>query len=194
MKIKRKQAIAIVTILVLVLPLVSLAASKSTVPTHRRSDSGIIRHPTFGPVGLTCLKTIPLMTLLTVFAVLAGLQNASLSGAEAWFLVALGESIAILVVWMLSITGSNYGIVLIDEGVIVVSRNLLLGPGNHRLTLWSQLREPSVTGGLTSEVSFETQSLPIFLSKNQARAVLSDPRCPLIDQSSKEVLKLVRPR
>jgi hypothetical protein len=113
----------------------------------------IIRHPTLRPLGILALKIVPFMTLVTAFLAISSLQSSSLSIGEVWFVVGLGVLVTLLAVWMLFVFDSNFGIVLIDEGVIVIGRSLGLGMGNQQLTLWNQLGEPSITGGFTNDIT-----------------------------------------
>lgn len=84
---------------------------------------------------------------------------------------------AILIIWVLTLSSANYGIQLSEDGVAVFTPKFVPGRRSRGTLLWSEVGKPSVNP-VGSDVTFETDGFPLTVSAAQARAILSDPRCP----------------
>lgn len=85
-----------------------------------------------------------------------------------------------LLAW-LTLLGMSYSVRIADEGITVESRRPLGRgplPGKTRLARWNEILGATSTPG---KVDLDTKNpwLMISLDYNQARAILTDPRCPL---------------
>ena len=83
-----------------------------------------------------------------------------------------------------------YSLTLKDEGIVVRYRKPLIpwSPSSHeeKTFTWEELREPSVMAGDVTVKSNDPYHW-INLSYEQARALLTDPRCPLANKVPEKV-------
>jgi hypothetical protein len=83
----------------------------------------------------------------------------------------------ILIIWVLTLATANYGIQLSEVGVAVYTPKFVPGRRSRRTLQWSELGKPSVNP-IGTDVTFDTDGFPLTVSAPQARAILTDPRCP----------------
>lgn len=94
--------------------------------------------------------------------------------------------------WM-GVGSQAYGVTPTDEGVAVRYRSVLVlfrPPSRPKLIKWGELRDPTIKMG---SVTIKTDNPWTWLELNyqQARAILTDPRCPLHSIVPKSVAQRV---
>jgi hypothetical protein len=81
-------------------------------------------------------------------------------------------------VWLMMNIATSFGVILTPEGVEILDRTLSSQTLVRRAVRWSDLDTVRVSG-LYSESIALGHSAPLMVDQNEARAILSDPRCPL---------------
>jgi hypothetical protein len=97
-----------------------------------------------------------------------------------WSVEIFGILLTAFCSWLMFLAGTTYGIIIRDEGILYLEPRVSPRKVIQRFVSWGELRDPAVTAKIWAQVSIETDALlPIFLSYEQARAVLTDSRSPL---------------
>lgn len=157
-----------------------MRSDPGAIPKSRLPVGAVLRQSLARPFFVGVVLIGPPMSLVTGFAIWWSLIHAWFSSVAVSGLGVLGAGLSLGAIWMLALAQSNFGIILGDSGVVYLNRTTKYGVLSQRLTGWHELHDPVATGRFWGMVSIETSSpLPLWLSYSQARAVLSDPRCPL---------------
>ncbi len=119
---------------------------------------------------------------MTVFAVLGFYELSPAYGNPEWVpgVAALLEAaLAIFLIQVMAAAALNVGISLQGQGVVYYYTTVRPGIAIRRCIPWDNLHRVAARGG---SVSVGTGRTPITLTYEQARVVLTDPRCPLRGQ------------
>jgi hypothetical protein len=141
----------------------------------------IIRHPVVRAFLLSAMVMGTGMALLTAGVLWFALRGPTpkLSTIEVWFVVGLSAGLTFMAIWIVSVPSANYGISLEAEGVATYERTYRLGRGRKWVVPWEELQNPIPPTRLWEDVTIRSRPKMLFLSREQARAVLLDPRCPI---------------
>jgi hypothetical protein len=140
---------------------------------------GTIRRRALPHVLHAAVFVVPATLAVTVFVSWWGATQYNDTLWQVFLIGTGGILLALAMVWVLFVMASNYSILLSDEGVVVVTRRIAGGRISQPIVPWSGLYDPDVLSPRWGELSTDTQGWFINLSADQARAILTDPRCPL---------------
>ena len=140
----------------------------------------ILRYSLRRPFGVALLFFVPGMTVVVGFVVWTSLERHLLSPSLIWAPIAIGVSVTAPCIWFLTLGQANYGIELTDAGVLIYDRVVLRSVLSRREFSWDSLQKPAIFARLwgTVRVDVDGSAIGLWLSNQQARAVLTDPRYP----------------
>lgn len=157
-----------------------MSLDADTIPKSRLPAGAVVRQSLAQPFLVGVVLIGAPMSLVVGFGVWWSLVHAWFSITAVLGLVVLGAALTLGAIWMLAIAQSNFGIILDDDGVVYLDRTIKHGALSQQLARWNELHDPVATGRFWGMVSIGTSSaFPLWFSYSQARAVLSDRRCPL---------------
>lgn len=104
-------------------------------------------------------------------------------------LAAIGSSMVVVAVWGFT-RMTNYAVELTDSGVTEIQRGASLGPGSRRTVRWDDLESAELAGPVSRAIWIRVKrpGFGLLLTLDQARALLSDRRCPIRNGIGSDVL------
>jgi len=155
-------------------------------------DAEVIRHSALPTLLLITGIGLGFMGPIVGFAAWWGLIRYGFSNIDVVALISTGAVVTAVLVRLLFSVATNFGIVVGDDRVEVLERRFLGGPRKSRSVAWTEFGEVRLTSKLLGEIRFNTSGTPLFLSPNQARVLLGDPRWPRSVRVPPEVSTFVR--
>jgi hypothetical protein len=150
-------------------------------PVLRSSvDSKQLLRPSWGrPLGVGATIVVPVWAVTIALVTWWALVHIK----EAPAVVLLGDVFAVLLglllIGIIARLEMNYGVVIETDGVSVYDRTLNGARLVREYRAWAEINSVAVRGILHEAVEIGTVGRTIWLDRQQARAIFSDPRCPL---------------
>ncbi|MCI4321034.1 MAG: transmembrane protein 268 [Thermoplasmata archaeon] len=157
----------------------TLAATKQVPVEEMRAIPGFLPTSLRRSVAIAGAVFVPIMSLVSAYVVWLAVSRPGYFG-PAWavgLLLALAVFLTAGLVWLTGVGMSTLGIAPGDEGVMVFDRPLHRKIALRRTLRWQSLKDPSLENG--RRVWLSADLIGTYLTFEQARAVLTDPRCPL---------------
>lgn len=151
----------------------------------------LVRSNLLVAVAWGCVVASPL-ALAVVVETRSQLILATLPTWALWASAIVGAFACFIVVWGSALfLAQTLGVSISEDGVLIVGRRLFSRRFPARFVPWGEMREAEPTGMLGHSVMVNWGGAPIWLTANQARAVLTDSRYPLHGSVSSEVRKRI---
>jgi hypothetical protein len=152
-----------------------------------RGSPGFRGTPVLRPVAVAGLYFVPVFSLIIAFTIWLNFSQPGYFGPTwaVWPLVAFAIVLVVVMVWFVGVGSTTFGIAVSNEGVVVFDRPLRQGIALKRTIPWAALSGPKLQWG--KRVWIDADVIGTYLTLDQARHALTDPRCPLKDRLPSDV-------
>jgi hypothetical protein len=169
-----------------------LIAATAQVPVHEMRESpGFRGTPVVRPVTEAGLFFVPAFSLIIAFTIWLNFSRPGYFGPAwaVWPLVAFTVVLVVVMVWFVGVGSTTFGIAVSNDGILVFDRPLRRGIALKRTIPWGAVSAPKVQRG--RRIWIDADVIGTYLTLDQARLVLTDPRCPLRDRLPSDVSQAI---
>ena len=172
-----------------------MLARNVPVETESLKDQpGMMRTGLRRPLAQACAFFVPVMALVIGGTAWWEVSQGRLAPWEAGVLAASGCLLTLGLVWFAGVGLTTYGIAVSEKGILVFDRTVKRGRVLRWSMEWGEMREVTTNpGNIWLAVGPSGPGVSgTYLSYEQARAVLTDPRCPLRNHLPADVARRIK--